>query len=119
MSESVTWFLIGVVSSVASTVAVTFALRMPLKAYLAEVCCGEDRGLFWWRIVAAMTLLSGIGASIMTPLLTDSVTDPRFQHDSDVLFLQLRFSWLTLLAVMLSTVAVIEYFERKRIGQLS
>lgn len=120
-----TMFAIGVGCAALTSLAVTFELRSPLRNYLIEVCCGEDRGLFWWRVTAAMLLLGGCGASIMAPALPGWFVPrsaPGVLATADrvqVLVVQLRFCWFALFSILATTVGILEYFEWKSSRRLA
>lgn len=53
------------------TVVVLAALRAPLLAVLTELCDGEARAHFWWRVLSvAMVVGSALSASLALLLLT-------------------------------------------------
>ena len=118
MTMSANWFAMGVGCGVLSSLGVTLALRSPLRGYLIEVCCGEDRGLFWWRVTAAMLLLGGSAASIMAPVLPGWLGPRSAAEGVEILVVQMRCSWFALFSILATTVGIIEYFQWKSLKRL-
>lgn len=99
------WFAVGCAASVLTSILVTLALRRPLRGLLVEVCCGEDRGLFWWRITAALLLLGGSVASLLVPAQAEAVVRFTWQQ-------RLTTAWLA--TTLMVIIGAIEFFAWKR-----
>ncbi len=57
---------LGALFAVLGVVAVLSVLRVPLLAVLTELCLGEQRARFWWRVVSIEVCT---GTALCTSLL--------------------------------------------------
>lgn len=56
---------VGTLCAAAAVAAVLARLRAPLLGVLTELCLGEERARFWWRVV---TIEVGAGTALTTSL---------------------------------------------------
>ncbi len=98
----------GALGAVVAIVVVLTVLRAPLLAVLTELCLGEQRARFWWRVVTIEVMM---GTALCTSLALLAASRSQTWRSVAVM---VQASCAGLLLSLIAVMAAVLAFQRER-----